>query len=172
VKTWNVILATLVIFGAGVITGALVVNLGRKVEARALPAAPRANPAVPPLAFANIQKSEYLRRLDKQLGLTQEQYETLEEILIESNERTKKLWQPIAPQMIEEIKHVREKIRAELSPDQQKKFDQPPPKARPARKPDAPGNRPAKPSSRDTTTNPPSAPGKLAESLATYQFTQ
>jgi hypothetical protein len=127
VKPWKVILATLVIFGAGVITGALVVNLTDRVKPR---------PTPPPVIFSVIQRKDYLARLDRQVGLSQQQFEVIEEILSESHERTQALWDPIAPKLREEVRGVREKIRAELTPDQQKKFDTEVIKPRNARKPE------------------------------------
>ena len=69
-NTWKIVLATLVIYGAGVLTGGFVLNLAR-------PAKPRA--PLPPQPIINIQRPEFLRRLDRQLVLTQEQYEQVEQ---------------------------------------------------------------------------------------------
>ncbi|MBI3876361.1 MAG: hypothetical protein HY300_10485 [Verrucomicrobia bacterium] len=149
-KPWKVILATLVIFGAGVVTGALTVNLTRRVNPK---------PAPPPVIFSALQRKDYLAQLDRRVGLSQEQYEAIEEILGESHARTEALWNPIAPKLREEVRSMHDKIRAELTPEQQKKFDAVTLKPRGARKPEGlPGAEPPrkryKPAS---SSNPPPA---------------
>ena len=114
-NTLKVILATLVIYGAGVITGGLLVNHTQKAKRRA---------AAPPQPIINVQRKEFLPRLDRQLGLSQEQFEDIEEIINESNERTKALWDPLAPKLKEELRAVHEQIRNVLTPEQCHKFDQ------------------------------------------------
>jgi Spy/CpxP family protein refolding chaperone len=140
VSPWKVILATMIIFGCGVVTGGLVVKVrnspraavarvdgshqsGRNISLN--------NPAPP----WQIQRNEFLRKMDKQLDLTPEQRQRIEKIMHQSQERTRPLWQQIAPQMGEELHRVREEIRKELSPEQQKKFAELL-KNRPARKTD------------------------------------
>jgi Spy/CpxP family protein refolding chaperone len=121
VNTWKVILATLVIFGAGVITGALVVNLSARMTAQ--PVAP------PPPIHVQVEKREQqqqtdlLHRMDKQLELTSEQHGKLEKILKDSQKRTKFVRDQISPQLRAELERVRKEIMAELTPDQQKKFE-------------------------------------------------
>jgi len=132
VKQWQVILATLVIFGAGVFTGASVAHIQEKQRPKA--AQPRL--PLPPFPFNTVQKREYLARLDRQLVLTQQQYEAIEEILLEGNEHISDVWEPIAPKMRDELKKMRDRIRAELNPDQVKKFEQETPKVRKAMKAD------------------------------------
>ncbi len=130
---WRVILATLVIFCAGVLTGAAVVNIHQKERPK-----PTASPRgpLPPFPFNTVQKRDYLGRLDRQLELTQEQYSAIEEILLQGNERIRTVWEPIAPKMHEEMKKMRERIRAELTPEQLKKFEHENPKVRKALKGD------------------------------------
>lgn len=128
---WRVILATAVIFCAGVVTGASVVNIQQKKAPRQ-PAAPRL--PLPPFPFNTVQKREYLGRLDRHLNLTQEQYESIEEILHDGNDHIRAVWEPIAPKMRDELKKMRERIRAELTPEQVKKFEQETPKIRKALK--------------------------------------
>ena len=62
--------------------------------------------------------------MDKQLNLTDDQRERIDKIFKESQERTKPLWDKVAPQFKEELRHVREQIRGELTPEQQKKFEE------------------------------------------------
>jgi len=62
--------------------------------------------------------------MDRELALTREQRERIEKIIAESQDRTRSLWKPIAPQMGKEMQSVRESIRGELTPEQQRKFDE------------------------------------------------
>jgi hypothetical protein len=119
VKFWKVILATMVIFGTGVVTGAMIANLSVR------PPIPTASTPVgpPPVAFSTMQRADFTRRLQRQVGLTREQHDEIDRILKDSNDRTKSLWEPIAPQMREEVKRVRERIRSVLTDDQRAIFD-------------------------------------------------
>jgi Spy/CpxP family protein refolding chaperone len=145
VSPWKVILATMVIFGCGVVTGALLMKTQLPpagVLADVAPHPSSSSNQPPPLA--QIQKPEFLRRITKQLALTASQSEDIAKIMKESQERNRPLWNQIAPQLREEVKRVREEIRRVLTPDQQKKFDDLLNKPRP-RKADAADGRPARP---------------------------
>lgn len=113
---WKFILATVLIFGTGVVTGALVTTLVERPHRAA------AKPAQQ-LSYSQIQRAEFLGRLDKQLSLTPEQHDRIGQILRDSNQRTKPYWDPVASKMKDEVRTVTEKIRTELTPDQVAKFD-------------------------------------------------
>jgi Spy/CpxP family protein refolding chaperone len=117
VSPWKVILATMVIFACGVITGALVTRtVATRAEERPLTAVPV--PArMPGGAVSQMQKV-----LDKQLDLSAEQRDQIGKIMKASQERTRPLWEKIAPQMTDEVKEVRQEIRGVLTPEQWKKF--------------------------------------------------
>jgi len=129
VNPWKFILATVLIYGTGVVTGALVTTLVERPHKAAVK---------PPqqLTYNQIQRAEFLVRLDKQIGLTPEQHDRIGHILRESNQRTKPYWDPVAARMKDEVRMVTEKIRAELSPDQVAKFDAEIKSIRPAKKPE------------------------------------
>lgn len=112
---WKFILATVLIYGTGVVTGALVTTLVERPHKAAKP--PQQ------LTYNQFQRAEFLGRLQKQLDLTPEQHERIGHILRDSNQRTKPYWDPVAAKMKEEVRVVTEKIRAELTPDQSAKFD-------------------------------------------------
>ena len=121
---WKVILATMVIFGCGVVTGGLLIKTAlppASIPAEVAQHPPTSSNQPPPLA--EIQRPEFLRRMQKQLDLTASQRDEIAKIMKASQERNRPLWERIAPQMREEIKRVREEIRPVLTPDQQKKFD-------------------------------------------------
>jgi Spy/CpxP family protein refolding chaperone len=127
VSPWKVILATMVIFGCGVVTGALLIKT--ELPAAAAMTTPEApahpgNSTNPPPPWANVQRPEFWRRMEKQLDLTPAQRDQITEIVRQSQERSRPLWEAIAPQMRAEIRRVRGEIRDVLTPDQQKKFDE------------------------------------------------
>ena len=123
-NSWKVILATMVIFGTGVITGGLLVKNTVSGTTRRPVAVNRTN--LPPVNVSPQQftRMEFLLRARKDLDLTPEQHDRIEKIIHEGQERSGKLWETIEPDMRKELQSVREKIRAELSPDQRRKFEQ------------------------------------------------
>ena len=137
---WKVILATMVIFACGVITGAMVTRtVSIKTEDHPVAttnAAPTRMAAGP---VWQMQRAEFFKRLDKELDLSVEQHDQIGKILKASQERTQPIWVQIAPQMNAELKRVREEIRGALTPEQRKKFVE---MMKPKRNPNAapPGN--------------------------------
>ena len=139
VNVWKIILATVVIFGTGVVTGGMLVNHSDRVkqrQIRSLRSAAQPPQWTPPLrefprrADKELQQSleqrrmEFLLRVTRELDLTLEQREHIERLVRESQERTRQLWQRVGPQMRKELADVREKIREELSPQQRKRFEE------------------------------------------------
>lgn len=119
---WKVILATMVIFACGVITGAMVTRtIVIRTEERPFAAA-TASSRMAAGPVLQMQRAEFFKRLDKQLDLSAGQRDQIGKILKASQERTQPLWDQIAPQMSDELKKVREEIRGVLSPEQWKKF--------------------------------------------------
>jgi len=115
VNTWKVILATVVIFAAGVLTGGLTVRLKNRAEFRG--AAPSAAPPV-------LQRLEFLRRAQDELRLSPDQRERVEVILRESQERMTTVWERVAPEARLEFGRVRDRIRDVLTPEQRARFEQ------------------------------------------------
>jgi Spy/CpxP family protein refolding chaperone len=121
VNTWKVILATMVIFGAGVVTGGLLV---RHTSSPSHP--PRGQAAsrpLPPMSPSGL-KMEVLRRVERDLDLTPEQRSQVDRIISASQERTKKLMEPVAPQIHAELQETKEAVRAVLTPEQRIRFDE------------------------------------------------
>jgi hypothetical protein len=121
VNTWKVILATLVIFGAGVVTGGLLVTYSHRAlqpPRRAAEGARRPGAhekTLPPLNSGS--RKEFLDRLDRELHLSREQREHIAAILRQGQQRTHDLWQA-------EMIVTRQKIRAQLEPGQQARFQE------------------------------------------------
>lgn len=159
---WKFILATVLIYGTGVVTGALVTTLVERPHRAA------ARPAQQ-LTYSQIQRAEFLGRLQKQLDLTLDQHERIGHILRDSNQRTKPYWDPVAAKMQDEIRTVTEKIRTELTPDQAVKFDleikasRSPKKLDPDRKEKKPGSTNAPPAkAKQKLTAAPTSPESAA----------
>jgi Spy/CpxP family protein refolding chaperone len=122
VNTWKVILATMVIFGTGVVTGGLLVkytNAGRVPHPHG---SSQGRPAQP--ISAGGMKLEFLRRAERELNLTAEQRERLDKIISSSQERTKKILEPVTPKLREDMKQTKAEFRAVLTPEQQARFDE------------------------------------------------
>jgi Spy/CpxP family protein refolding chaperone len=134
VNTWKVILATLVIFGTGVVTGGLLVvysnTAAHHAEKTTEAEGPKRNPPpVPgpgaardprlPVAQHFLLRKEFLTRLDEELKLTPDQRERIEKIMGEGQQRIQEFSQQIDPQIRAELAATRERIRAELTPGQQ-----------------------------------------------------
>jgi Spy/CpxP family protein refolding chaperone len=113
-KAWKVILATLVIFCAGLVVGGL-------VEKQIAAAAP-----LPPVTGSRPGQTRLtllLHRMDRELALTPDQHAQIEKIVSVCQERTRDLYRPVAVEISRQTASACEQIRALLTPDQQAKFD-------------------------------------------------
>ena len=136
-NSWKVILATAIIFGAGVLTGGLLVNYvdrehgpsGRLLSWRGNPRTPTED-REPPRAGVlprprspEIWRKDFIEHLDKALRLTPEQHAAISKIIAEGQEQNREIWTNVAPKMRKEMEQVHQRIRAELTPEQQKQFE-------------------------------------------------
>lgn len=117
-KALKLIVATLVIFGAGIVVGTLLESR-RMAQARRTEIDRRG--AVP---LALWQRFETLRRTMRQLELSPEQNARIEGIIKESHARFQKLWEPMAPMAHAELEQLKSRIAAELGPEKQAKFEE------------------------------------------------
>lgn len=120
-NAWKVILPTLVIFIAGVVTGGVMVKYGmaHKPEKQKITLIPSGVPGNP----WTLRNKELLRRMDRELDLTPEQHKDIEQIIQTSQKRIQILLKPVAPQLNREMQEVRSEIAKELTSDQRKKFE-------------------------------------------------
>ena len=135
---WKVILATLVIFIAGLMTGAVGVHSLLKNN----------RPSRPPEPLQPWMLRDGFRvELDRRLELTPEQNDRIERIMREGQERIREVWSLVGPEVQAELKAVREEIRAELSPEQRRQFEEVirSRKPRPVEMERPPGDRPFRP---------------------------
>lgn len=130
-KIWKIIVAVVLIFGAGVVTGGLLVK-ARVPTTRAAAGGPFLGG---PAGIWGPNRPAFIQRLDRNVELTAEQRAEVERILHESHTRMQTLWDPIAPQAREESRHVRQQINALLTAEQRPKFNKMlrPQRQRPAR---------------------------------------
>jgi Spy/CpxP family protein refolding chaperone len=123
VNTWKVILATMVIFGAGVVTGGLLVrNAGRTEVPRPISQQAANRPFLP--GVAGLVRVEFLRRAERELNLTRDQREQVDKIIKDSQERTKKLMEPVTPKVREELQQTKDQFLALLTPEQRGRFEE------------------------------------------------
>lgn len=125
VNTWKVILATMLIFGTGVVTGGLLVQHSfHSRPARAQQRAAMGQRLVPASSPAAWSRMELLRRTQRDLDLTPEQRQSIERILKEGQERMKKLAESIEPRRRQELHRTLQEFREALTPEQRVRFDQ------------------------------------------------
>ena len=114
-SAWKVILATLVIFTAGFLTGGALSKKFNVLGHKPADGAPFEPWEV---------REEYVGRLVRDLGLTEAQSEEILQTVQESQHRVKILFELIGPEMREEMEQVRETIRGVLTPEQQTAFEE------------------------------------------------
>jgi Spy/CpxP family protein refolding chaperone len=116
VNTWKIILATMVIFATGVVTGGLLVQ---HIEGRAphahRPTTQAPHPGQP--ASAGVMRLEFLRRAQHELDLTPDQQERIDKIIKDNQDRTRKLIEPV-------LQRTRQEFMDVLTPEQRTRFQQ------------------------------------------------
>ncbi len=122
-NTWKVILATMLIFGTGVVTGGLLVRhaegpRNRRPQQHPPGALRPAQPVTP-----GAMRIDFLRRLERDLDLSPDQRQPIDRILKDGQERMKKLMEPVEPRLREELKKTIEEFRQALTPEQRERFD-------------------------------------------------
>lgn len=124
-NTWKAILAVLVIFGAGFVTGHVATRLSESAKPAVTQNAARttAHPGQQPLSLEQLRKVELMGRVQKELDLTPEQHARIEKLIEESQQRIRDLWDQVAPDIHDEYDDVQKKLCQELTPDQKKTFN-------------------------------------------------
>ncbi len=117
---WKVILVTVLIFGAGVVTGGLLVRHTTPFR----PASSHATPARSAGGGPGGSRVEFLRRAQRELDLTPGQHQKIDAILKESQERTRQIMEPVSPRIQEELHRTRQQFREVLTPAQKVRFDE------------------------------------------------
>jgi hypothetical protein len=142
--------AALLIFAAGVVTGSFTTatfktprrDRAQKVQAPPTPGPASLTEAVPPSPPALMagsptnrrpervgtrppgwQRFEALRRLEDQIQLAPEQRDRIRSLIRDSEQRIRSDWEPVVPRIQAEIRELRRKISAELTPEQRERFE-------------------------------------------------
>ncbi len=122
-NTWKVILATMAIFATGVVTGGLLVEHANAARRPRPQRAANANrPAQPPPSPGGLRLA-LLRQMQAALNLTPEQNERIDTIIRQGQERTRKVMDPVRPQIQEELHKVMTAFRETLTPEQRARFE-------------------------------------------------
>jgi hypothetical protein len=127
VNSWKVIFATIVIFGAGVVTGGLLVNHVVRPFHRSRPVEPSPTnqvDTVPQVLNPEFLKKQFVQQLDDKLDLTKEQREQIQKIISQGQQNTHDLWKLVQPQFQVLWHDTRQQIRDVLTPEQRKQFEQ------------------------------------------------
>lgn len=121
-NSWKIILATVVIFGCGVVTGGLLVNYVERTHPeihRSFATLRHDRPGSQelPLPRPQMLNQQFVEQLDAALHLTPEQREKIGKIIADGQERNRDLWKLVS-------QDVRQRIRTELTPEQKKQFEE------------------------------------------------
>jgi hypothetical protein len=139
---WKIVLATLVIFGSGIITGGLLVSYSDRAwhrspqqlratrEPREAGARREQPPAenrayrVPPPPMRGPLRKDFLDRLTRDLRLDDTQRGKIEKIIAEGQERTRDIWLQHEPEFRAALSETRARIRNVLTAEQQRRFEE------------------------------------------------
>jgi hypothetical protein len=164
-NSWKIILPIVVIFGAGVLTGGLLVNYVEQPHPKDIQRPPdELNPHpqatnrdldqplpqdLPKPRPPEMLSKQFVQQLDKPLHLTPEQRAAIAKIVADGQERNREIWTNVAPQFHKVLQDVRLQIREQLMPEQRKQFEELLKRFRPA------GHRPQPPPNSPSPTNKP-----------------
>jgi len=116
VNSWKVIFATIVIFGAGVITGGLLVNHVQHPSSR------KADD-LPQILRPEMFSKQFIQQLDDKLNLTKDQREQIQKIIAQGQQNIHDLWKIIGSQFRSDLQDTRQQIKEVLTPEQRKEFE-------------------------------------------------
>ncbi len=112
----------MVIFGTGVVTGGLLVgHFGHLSTPQRPPMGPGAMGRPMQQVSAGGMRIDLLRRISRDLDLTQDQRDSVDKVLKESQDRTRKV---MAPFLRDELQRTTAAFRDILTPDQRTRFDE------------------------------------------------
>ena len=135
-NSWNLILATVVIFGTGVITGGLLVDHVVQPHSKSShhastpPAASATNnlPVMRSVDIFNLKQPElltqdFVQKLDDQLQLTPVQRDAIQKIITTGQAQNHSIATNCTALYHQVLQEVRQHIREQLNPDQLKEFE-------------------------------------------------
>jgi hypothetical protein len=164
-NSWKIILAIVTIFGAGALTGGLLVNYAEPPHAKEVQLSPGEGNSHPQVYNHDLDQplpqdfpkprppemlsKQFVQHLDKTLHFTPEQRVAIAKIVADGQERNHEIWTNVAPQFHRVLQDVRQQIREQLAPAQQKQFEELMKRFRPA------GHHPQSPANSPSSTNKP-----------------
>ena len=124
VNAWKPILAAVVIFGVGVVTGSFVVDPGASRPHRAFPRerGPR-NAEHRPGSMMEGQLNWLMKRIQRDLKLTDKQAAKVESAFTASRDEMKTCWEEMQPRMRASTEKLKESLRDDLTEEQIAKFE-------------------------------------------------
>lgn len=125
-NTWKAIIAALVIFGAGLVTGGIWTRMAVADSSKnpVVAATQRSTtPRAQPLSLEHLRKMDLMMRVQKDLNLTPEQHERIEKVISDGQEHVRDLWSQVEPDIHDELQAVKDKLASELTPEQKQLFD-------------------------------------------------
>jgi Spy/CpxP family protein refolding chaperone len=139
-NSWKIILAIVVIFGAGALTGGLLVNYAEQPHSKDTQRPPDEGSPHPQANNRDYDQprpqdlpkprppemlgKQFVQQLDNTLHLTREQRAAIAKIVADGQERNREIWTNVAPQMHKMLQDVRQQIREQLTPEQRKQFEE------------------------------------------------
>jgi hypothetical protein len=130
VNSWKLILATVVIFGAGVVVGGMLIFYthprGKSTHHGSTSGAAGTNR--PPADLTKVRQPEllsqqFVQQLDDALQLTPAQLVAIQKIITDGQEQNHGIWTNCAAQSRQVMQTVRQEIREQLNADQIKLFE-------------------------------------------------
>lgn len=124
-NSWKIILATIVIFGAGVITGGLLVGHVTMAARPFHPRPPNTNQVdvLPSAVTPDFLRKQFIQQLNDKLDLSPQQKDQIKKIIEQGQENTRDLWKIVGPQFQGIWRDTRQQIREVLTPEQRKEFE-------------------------------------------------
>lgn len=133
-NTWKVILATVIIFAAGALTGGLLVRYSESMRSQVPRKVDNGNAngfqqtnsnreVKLPAPLMGPLRKDFVDRLQKELKMDAAQRERIEKVIIEGQEITRLIWLEVEPDIYHTMVETKDKIRSELSPEQKAKFE-------------------------------------------------
>lgn len=119
-SNWKVILATIVIFGAGVVTGGLLVNHVARFHPQRQPVTWE---SLPPALRAQLLNTNFVQLLNDRLRLSPKQREQIRKVIAKAQQNTHDLWKLVSPQFQLVWRDTRQQIRSVLTPVQRREFE-------------------------------------------------
>lgn len=141
---WKIILATVVIFVAGIVTGGLLVGYSdrghfpsKEIRSATVQTNAVRGTRLPPPLMGPLRK-DFLDKLQRELKIDAAQRERIEKIICDGQEQTRTIWQEVEPEIHETLIETKNKICAELTAEQRATFEERlKSRSRPAAKPAA-----------------------------------